>query len=93
LLGQPDDPLLMDDFGRVVLLDCTCGCIGCWPLFARITVSDGRVVWSDFEQRHRGPESCLPLDERWSYGHVRPIAFDLEQYTTAWKSLFPDCGV
>jgi hypothetical protein len=45
----PDDPLR----GKSLLLGCTCGITECWFLLATITVSDDRVVWSDFRQFHR----------------------------------------
>ena len=52
LLGEAADSLLA--YGdKVSVLECECGCPGCWPLLIRITVTDNMVVWSDFQQPHR----------------------------------------
>lgn len=60
LLGAPNGhaaafALREDDARRdkVALLGCPCGFVECWFLLAQITVLDGFVVWSDFEQFHR----------------------------------------
>lgn len=48
---DPDDKMA----GKTVLLGCTCGDRGCWPLLVKITAEAGAVTWSEFEagRRHR----------------------------------------
>jgi len=58
--------------GRAVVLDGTCGSAGCCGVFARITVGDDVVVWSDFVARG-APE----LPDRLHFG------FDRSAYETA----------
>ncbi len=58
---------------KTELLCCTCGCMGCWPLNARITVDGNSVTWDGFEQPHRD----------WSYEGFGPFVFDLDQYRSA----------
>ena len=58
---------------KTELLCCVCGCPGCWPLAARISVDDQIVTWDAFEQPHRD----------WSYDEFGPFVFDLAQYRMA----------
>jgi hypothetical protein len=39
--------------GRVLLFDCGCGSDGCWPLTVRVKVTERRVWWYSFNNRHR----------------------------------------
>jgi hypothetical protein len=78
LLGEPEP--FYD--GKVALLDCECGCPGCWPFVARIAVGGSTVTWSDFAQPHRGPES---IAGHWTYDALPPFIFDYEQYLSAIK--------
>jgi hypothetical protein len=41
--------------GRAVILDGSCEIAGCCGVFARITLTDDRVIWSDFRTRGRPP--------------------------------------
>ena len=73
LLGEPEDS--WDDWeGRISLLGCGCGNVGCWPLQARITVGVDAVVWDDFVQPHR---------RRWKHRTLGPFAFDRGEYEAA----------
>lgn len=56
------------------LLGCDCGEVGCWPLTARIAVTEDQVIWSHFSQEHR---------EHWDYKGFGPFVFDRQQYTDA----------
>jgi hypothetical protein len=80
----PAEMALADLAGRgaekISLYDCECGCFGCWPLRVRIAESDDTVVWSDFEQPHRGPKSRTSW---WRYDKLGPFKFDREQYIAA----------
>jgi hypothetical protein len=66
-----------EDSNKVALMECVCGCPGCWPLAVRITKTSNTVLWSDFEQPHRGPDSA---GGHWDYTGFGPFEFDLEQY-------------
>jgi hypothetical protein len=73
LLGQAKRPLLA--YGeKVSVLECECGCEGCWPLLVRITVTDKEVIWSDFQQPHR---------DNWVYPAGLQFVFDRAQYERA----------
>jgi hypothetical protein len=56
---------------RCYLLGCECGEVGCWPLEARIVVSEQDIVWEGFKQPFRPERDYL------CFG---PFRFDLEQY-------------
>ncbi|WP_221652077.1 hypothetical protein [Actinotalea ferrariae] len=62
------------DKGRVSLLACDCGEIGCWPLDASVTLTAHSVTWSNFVQPHR---------RVWSYADFGPFIFDRRQYEAA----------
>ena len=70
LLGKPEDG--WDDWGgRISVLGCGCGVVGCWPLQAKITVTEDRVTWSNFVQPHR---------RRWRHDRLGPFVFEREAY-------------
>jgi hypothetical protein len=62
---------------KVAVLECECGCEGCWPFAAKITVTDSSVRWSDFEQPHRTDDSVQPS---WDYSDFGPFEFEKQQY-------------
>ena len=68
LLGEPDRRY---DSGRISVLGCACGDVGCWPLQARIVAQKDVVVWDDFVQPHR---------PRWDYSELGPFVFDRGAY-------------
>ena len=57
--------------GRVAVLGCVCGEVGCWSLRARIEINERYVRWSDFQQPHR-PD--------WSYAGFGPFVFERTNY-------------
>lgn len=59
--------------GDTVLLGCTCGEWGCWPLTARVTVDEESVVWAGFRHGHRD----------WDYDRLGPFRFARGQYQAA----------
>lgn len=69
-LGEPDWHL-DGGYGRISVLGCTCGDVGCWPLQARITVRESTVVWDDFVQPHR---------RGWDHSGLGPFTFDRGAY-------------
>lgn len=70
LMGKPDERY-DSGVGRISVLGCVCGDVGCWPLQARITVREDVVVWHDFMQPHR---------RRWDYSEMGPFTFDRGAY-------------
>jgi len=60
--------------GRMWLLGCDCGEVGCWPLEVTTTIMDGQVTWTDFRQPHR-PD--------WDYAEFGPFTFEETQYRDA----------
>jgi hypothetical protein len=63
--------------GKSELLTCTCGDFGCWPISARITVTENTVTWSEFENYHRSGSNKF---NAWSYKNLGPFVFDRRKY-------------
>jgi len=70
-LGEPE-PSWFED-GDTVLLGCECGEWGCWPLTAKVEVTDALVTWSGFRNGHRD----------WDLSGLGPYVFDRDQYERA----------
>jgi hypothetical protein len=79
-----------DDEDKIPLLECSCGVPGCWPLLAKVTVSESHVTWSDFEQPHRGPLSAAC---HWAYGALGPFVFDRKAYDLQVNQITPTGGL
>jgi hypothetical protein len=62
--------------GKRSILECTCGCEGCWPLRAKITAERDLVKWGEFEQPHR---------KNWIYPDSFEFIFSLDQLEQALK--------
>jgi hypothetical protein len=77
-LGKSEDPYFARTPGRVYVLGCQCGELGCWPLACSIETADGKITWHSFENPHR------PKRDYSSFG---PFVFDLAQYEEALRSL------
>ncbi|WP_217809151.1 hypothetical protein [Agreia pratensis] len=60
--------------GHVWLLGCDCGEVGCWPLRARVNVTDTTVTWSEFSQPYR---------KHRDYSRFGPFEFNRAQYESA----------
>jgi hypothetical protein len=73
LLGEAVRPLLDYD-DKVSVLECDCGCEGCWPLLMRITATEDSVFWSEPRQPHRG---------HWHYPPEWHLVFERRQYERA----------
>ena len=73
LLGEAVRPLLAYD-DKVSVLECECGCEGCWPLLMQITVTEDSVIWSAPRQHHR---------DHWLYPPDWQLVFDRRQYERA----------
>ena len=82
-LTNPDEDDL-DDFGRVSILECECGCQGCWPMNVKIETQDGKILWTDFEQPHRNAES----HNHWDYSKFGQFEFDKRHYDELLAKLY-----
>jgi hypothetical protein len=60
------------------VLGCECGEWGCWPLMARISLTDDVVTWDQFAQPHR------PVRDYTAFG---PFHFPRTQYDDALADL------
>ena len=69
-----------DGEGRCYVLSCHCGIPPCWPLSTRIEVRQQEIIWSDFRQVHRGPQSAAG---EWRYDGMGPFVFNRESYERA----------
>lgn len=74
-LGEPRASWFED--GDTVLLGCTCGEWGCWPLVADITVGGAGVTWTRFRNGHRD----------WDLSALGPFEFDRVEYTRQVRAL------
>ncbi|GCD48198.1 hypothetical protein [Streptomyces paromomycinus] len=70
-----------DVLGTTSLLGCGCGELNCWPLMARITVTDEFVIWDSFQQPYR-----MERD----YTAFGPFRFDRNHYHDAVQALSAD---
>lgn len=77
-LGRSESAYFANTPGRIFVLGCACGEVGCWPLTCQVDARDGAVTWRSFEQPHR------PTRDYSSFG---PFVFDREQYEGALRSL------
>lgn len=62
------------EIGKIALLGCQCGEVGCWPFYARVDMSASSVTWTDFEQPHRMKQD---------YSQFGPYSFDRSEYERA----------
>lgn len=87
-LGEPDRtlyPYMVDD-GRVPILRCVCGDIDCGPVYVRITLEGGRVVWSEIGNPAKEPDYC---EKPWDYSSLH-FVFDREQYMSELSKYCPE---
>jgi hypothetical protein len=77
-LGESETPLFQATPGRIFVLGCECGEVGCWPLTALVRTRGREVSWHAFEQPHRKARD---------YSAFGPFLFDRDQYESALKSL------
>jgi hypothetical protein len=60
--------------GKIAVLGCSCGEVGCWPLLTRVRFDGEQVTWQDFEQPHRRERS---------YAGFGPFSFSKREYEIA----------
>ena len=66
-----------NEYGKVQVMICGCGCDECWDLDVEITETESIVTWTNFENTHR----------QWNYDKLKPFLFDKKQYYSAIESL------
>ena len=66
-----------DDYCEPRILDCGCGCFGCWPLHVKITETEDIVTWSGFYNPFK-TDPCY--SDLWDYSGMRAYHFDKKQY-------------
>jgi fructose 1,6-bisphosphatase len=66
------------EYQEKTVLNCTCGCEGCWDLLAEIGKTEKYVIWRNFQQPHR---------PKWDYSQMKPYHFDKAQYNTELEKL------
>ena len=54
-LGDFDNDSYFGRMGRIYLLGCSCGEVGCWPLAARVRTIADTVEWYAFQQPYIHP--------------------------------------
>lgn len=74
-LGRP--ALAGEGPGETALLGCDCGVWDCWPLFAKVEVSDETVTWRDFRNGHR---------PAWDLSGLGPFEFERGRYEAALRA-------
>jgi len=77
-LGKSETSAFAGTSGRIFILGCECGEVGCWPLACLVKTWDNQITWSSFAQPHR------PTRDYSSFG---PFVFELPQYEEALGSL------
>ncbi|HYF04256.1 MAG TPA: hypothetical protein VEC36_12815 [Patescibacteria group bacterium] len=73
----------IDENGKVAILDCKCGGLGCWPMKIKISYFDNQVIWKEFEQPHRSSRS----NNFWNYSKFGPFTFDQIEYSQQLEKL------
>ncbi len=74
-LTKPDE-YDIDEDGKVSILECECGCEGCWPMKVKVVDLGDKVVWTDFEQPHRTRDGYT----FWDYTDFGQFVFDKNNY-------------
>lgn len=71
LTGKP----IFED-NKTIILECTCGCEGCWDFLVEIKENNREIIWTNFENIHRGRES----HNFWDYSTFSDLKFDKTEY-------------
>jgi hypothetical protein len=77
-LGKSETHYFERTPGRIFVLGCQCGEVGCWPLTSVVSAGDSEVTWHGFEQPHRPGRD---------YSTFGPFVFHRGQYEEALKGL------
>ncbi|HEX6445524.1 MAG TPA: hypothetical protein VF053_10580 [Streptosporangiales bacterium] len=73
-LGEPVERWFYD--GDTIVLGCSCGEPGCWPLTAHVEVAQDTVTWQTFRTGHRA----------WDLSALGPFVFDRGRYEAALRA-------
>lgn len=65
-----------DKYDKVSVLECECGCEGCWPMKVKVLNSKDKIIWTDFEQPHRNFKS----HNFWDYSKFDKFVFEIDNY-------------
>lgn len=74
-LTNPDE-FDTDENGKISILECECGCDGCWPMKIKVVELADKIIWSDFEQPHRTIDS----HNFWDFTKFGQFSFDTQNY-------------
>jgi len=74
---------------EVMLMQCSCGEPGCWPLMTEVMITDVSVRWHPFWQPHRKQSSRAGF---WDYRAMRPFVFDRAQYEAQPSKMYRSPG-
>ena len=73
---------------KVQIYRCdTCGIRGCWSLYVKISITADLIIWSDFENPHRGQNSKA---SHWQYENLERFIFNRQQYATVLKQIMDE---
>jgi hypothetical protein len=61
---------------KIEILECSCGCEGCWDFLAEVNETEDIITWTNFENNHRGPEKS----NFWDYSTFQVFTFDKKEY-------------
>jgi hypothetical protein len=64
--------------GKIAVLGCECGEVGCWPLYAEVQTDADSFTWLNFEQPHRRGRD---------YGDFGPFRFARGEYEASLADL------
>jgi hypothetical protein len=80
LLGRPEEGF-QGKGGRTCLLICSeCGESICWPLQAKVIITDTEIIWTHFIQPYRASTDQKSI---WKYEEFGPFRFSKQQYLKA----------
>jgi|SRR5690606_7583408 len=68
---------------KIAILECTCGCEGCWDFLIEVKENENIITWTNFENNHRGRES----HNFWDYSSFKDLKFDKKEYQQNIKKL------
>ncbi|MEQ8547114.1 MAG: hypothetical protein RIC03_04355 [Cyclobacteriaceae bacterium] len=75
-LTEHSSELLYPDKRQI--LECECGCDGCWSFLTGLEIENDQVIWTNFEQVHR---------KDWNYEPLEPLKFGLTNYNEELEKL------
>lgn len=85
LLKNLDNPgeFDIDENGKVSILECECGCDGCWPMKIKVLDLESKIIWTEIEQPHRTFDS----HNFWDYANFEKFSFYKTTYNEQLEKL------